>query len=458
MNAHGGRSRRVPGIIIAAVAAFSLITTAAANAVVIPTDDLPSLAAAIAPAGTITAASQAFDYACVADDATTPEDESLCPSGVADSFLGGFPTEGTSYGILTTGNAALADDANSAPDTGYPWGTNNPAWGDKAHDWNTYSFALAPATTSCLAFDFRFYSDEFPEFIGSQFNDAFIAQLGTPTITLDPVTGAINAPGNFASGPGYIISVNDSGPSATSAEAAAGTTYDGATALLTARTPVTPGAANVLNLSIFDQGDSIYDSAVFVDNLRYETIDPAKCKSVALDPAEGTIGVTPPVGAKIKLSGDKSTLTFPLACDLPPGPFSCSVTGAAGFVPTPGRNVSARAAMLAAIPLATGSVTIPANTTGVLSMKTTTKGVAAIKAAIKKPAKLKAKAKKLLKKAKLLRAQGKIAAAKILEAKAAKLIKRAKKLARKPLGVINVKVTNPGNGVSKVFKTILKRP
>ena len=51
------------------------------------------------------------------------------------------------------------------------------------------------------------------------------------------------------------------------AEFAAGTTYDGATPALTAATPLTPGMHS-LYLSIFDQGDHVYDSAVFVDNLR----------------------------------------------------------------------------------------------------------------------------------------------------------------------------------------------
>jgi hypothetical protein len=135
------------------------------------------------------------------------------------------------------------------------------------------------------------------------------------------------------------------------------------------------------------------------------------------------------------------------------------VSGSAGFIPTPGKAVSARsAAMMAAVPLASGSVTIAPNSNGTLVMPTTAKGIKAIKAAIKKPAKLKAKARQLLKKAKELRAQGKIAQAKELEAKAAKLITRAKKLARKPLGVIKTTITNPDNGVSKIFKTTLKRP
>ncbi len=76
---------------------------------------------------------------------------------------------------------------------------------------------------------------------------------------------AVNAPGNFAfDGGGNLISVNTADFSAAEA---AGTTYDGATPLLRAATPITPGPHSIY-LSIFDQGDSGYDSTVFLDALR----------------------------------------------------------------------------------------------------------------------------------------------------------------------------------------------
>ena len=68
-----------------------------------------------------------------------------------------------------------------------------------------------------------------------------------------------------------------------------------------------------LYLTIFDQGDAILDSAVFLDNLRFETIDAAKCKSLAVDPYDGLTGVSPVAGNPPKLSKDKSTLTFPVS-------------------------------------------------------------------------------------------------------------------------------------------------
>jgi hypothetical protein len=463
-------------MLVAGVATFSLVTAAAANAVITTTNDAPTLAGALAPAGLVTGSGLAQAYTCVADDpGTTDFDESLCPSAVSDTPLAGFPTEGTTYDILTTGNAALADDPNVSPDDGYAWTTSNPAMGSSVYDWQTYRFDLAPATTGCLAFDFKFLSDEFPEFINSQFNDAFIAQLGGANVSVDPTTGVINAPGNFAAGAGDMISVNASGPSATSAASSAGTIYDGSTNGLIARTPVTPGVPVSLYLTLFDQGDHIYDSAVFLDNLRYETIAPTKCKSLALDPYEGLTGVTP-LAAGPAFTAGYTALNLPLSCDLPPGSVQCTVNGAAAFTATAGRTVArtgrdARAIILP-VALAAGSATIPANTNGVLSMPTTPAGVAAVKAAIAKPALLKhqakllkKKAKKLLKKAQQLRAEGKIAKAKKLEKQAARLIKRAKRLIKranilltKPLGTITTTVTNPSNGAAFTITSVLPRP
>ena len=62
-----------------------------------------------------------------------------------------------------------------------------------------------------------------------------------------------------------------------SAAQASGTTYDGATRPLSANAQVTPGA-HTLYLSIFDQGDNDYDSAVFLDNLRFTNVTPQQCQ------------------------------------------------------------------------------------------------------------------------------------------------------------------------------------
>lgn len=458
-------SRRI--VVIAGLTTLGLVTSsAAALATVTTSNNVVSVATALAAPGMVTGAAQAITYPCAPDDPLTVEvDPGPCPTAVSDSLLAGFPTEGATYAILTTGDAALADDPNGAANTGESLGTTNPAMGASVFDWNTYRIDLPPAGTSCLAFDFKFLSDEFPEFVNSSYNDAFIAQLGAPAVTIDP-TGAINAPGNFAAGAGDMISVNASGPSATSAEAAAGTTYDGATTTLTARTPVTPGATNSLFLTLFDQGDSAYDSAVFVDNLRYDTVAAAKCKSLALDPFEGTTGITLTQGAAPTLAPNLSSLSVPVDCALPPGSFSCTVSATAGFNATVGKSFVNR---VATVPLATGSGTIPADTSGVLVLPTTPEGIAAVKDAISGPKKLKKKAKKATKKAKKLKkkaatikgtpkAKKLLKQAKKLTKKAAKLRKRARILAKKPLGTVTIVITNPSNNTSSTITASLSRP
>ena len=102
-----------------------------------------------------------------------------------------------------------------------------------------------PEGANCLSFDFKFLSDEFPEWVNTEYNDAFIAELGTSTWTTSGST--ISAPDNFAFDPsGDVISINSSGNTAMSDTEASGTTYDGATPRLSAATQVTPGAHSLV--------------------------------------------------------------------------------------------------------------------------------------------------------------------------------------------------------------------
>jgi uncharacterized repeat protein (TIGR01451 family) len=201
------------------------------------------------------------------------------PHGTEDMPLDGFPTDGATFAILTTGNAALADQPNSAGDSGADDSGGNVRGNS---DWDVSILRIdldVPALANCLSIDFRFLSDEFPEWVGSSFNDAFIAELDSSTWTTNGST--ITAPDNFAFDPSSNpISINAAGMTSMTAANAAGTTYDGATPLLSASTPITPGPHS-LYLSIFDQGDRGIDSAVFLDRLVLSTTDPGACQAGA---------------------------------------------------------------------------------------------------------------------------------------------------------------------------------
>jgi hypothetical protein len=190
-------------------------------------------------------------------------------AAVSTTRLAGFPRRGSSFAILSSGNARLADDPNDSPDSGSSSGGPRIRG---ARDVLIVRFHLrVPEGANCLSFNFRFLSEEFPEFVNDDFNDAFIAELGDSTWDAGSETNpTITAPRNFAvDRKGNPIRVNAIGDTTVRARYAKGTTYDGATRLLRASTPVKPGR-EILYLSIFDQGDRIFDSAVFVDDLRAE--------------------------------------------------------------------------------------------------------------------------------------------------------------------------------------------
>jgi hypothetical protein len=281
---------------VAVVASLALGVTESLAAVTPATND-PAGAGTIAdaikaPATTVGAAR--FD--AVPPQGTTP-------NGIADAPLGpAFPTNGSTFGILTSGNVNLADDPNDIPDAGEGLGSEPVRVA--ALDATILAVPVTvPGGMNCLGIDFQFLSEEFPEFVGQSKNDAFIAELDTSDWTTT-AGGASppEAPNNFAfDAAGAVVSVNSTGPTSVTAARAAGTTYDAATQLLTARTTVTPGQHTVY-LSIFDQGDSVYDSAVFLDNLVVSFVaDPGQnCK-------EGAVPTGPEVDPPIDPDGDGIT-------------------------------------------------------------------------------------------------------------------------------------------------------
>ena len=191
------------------------------------------------------------------------------PHGTSDA-LSFFPSNGSTFAILTTGNVNFADDANTEEDIGLSLGGDN-VRGDTDFDVTILKLDLnVPSGPNCLLLDFAFYSDEFEEFVGDIYNDAFIAELDSSTWTTSGST--ISAPNNFAfDSTGDVVSINSTGATSMSLGNAAGTTYDGATVRLRAATPIGSGAHSLF-LSVFDQGDLIYDSATFIDNVQLVTV------------------------------------------------------------------------------------------------------------------------------------------------------------------------------------------
>lgn len=233
-------------------------------------------------------------------------------AGTQTGALGSsFPQEGTSFGILATGLVESADD----PDT------NNGETLGGGGEFDDVSFQLdglntaagqdaveltlvlnAPVASDCLLFRFAFYSEEFPDFVNQGFNDTFVALLNGSNIAFDTNNNPIDVNTNFGFDPA------DPNPNT-------GTTYDGTTGLLEAAGPVVGGTTNTLVLHIEDQGDSILDSAVFLDKLRFVfTGDQCEPGAQQVDPV---LTLTPdtaqnPIGTQHTVTATVLTGPFPV--------------------------------------------------------------------------------------------------------------------------------------------------
>ncbi len=130
------------------------------------------------------------------------------PNGVSTSVLGGFPIDGASYGILTSGNVSSVDQPGTLADTGDGGGHVR---GNTDYDVSILRIDLSvPQQANCLTFNFKFLSEEYPSFVGSGFNDAFVAELDTSDWTTSGST--ISAPHNFAfDATNNVVSVNSTG-------------------------------------------------------------------------------------------------------------------------------------------------------------------------------------------------------------------------------------------------------
>lgn len=254
--------------------------------------------------------------------------------------LTGFPTNGETFGILSSGDVNEIGSQLTNEDEGTSWAFQEHfpllplERGPAAQDWTVLRLNVnVPSGDDCLALDYRFLSEEYPEYVGSEFNDAFIAEVDTTSWKVEE-EGAIVRPNDFAASPeGAPISVNGVGPTAMSPVESEGTYFDAATGLVTTKTPITPGAHSIY-LSIFDASDQILDSAVFLDNLRFVSESPETCKppvgkELTIPSSTPTSSPTPPPSneftlgpsVKFKSGGTKATLTVVV-----PGPGTVTAT------------------------------------------------------------------------------------------------------------------------------------
>jgi hypothetical protein len=314
---------------LAVLVAIGLLATAAPSGATVAATNVGPTALAAMTGGATTFGGATPDFLLMPPNAQL-EVPTAFPVGVGDAALPPFPRLGSTYAVLTSGDARTADQPTGSSSTDDGATPNIVNRGDTAYDATIFrvpNFTVPPEMT-CLSFDFRFLSAEYPDYITSEFNDAFIAELAQGAgNSLWTTSGAAiqGLDNNFAFDiSGQPVTIKSTGPRSMSPSEAAGTPYGGATAPLRAQTPVVAGTQHTLYLSILDQSDGILDTAVFVDNLTFSTRPAAQCTPGALALGPAVAISSPSVGATVAtstptLSGSSSS-TGPVTVRIYAGP------------------------------------------------------------------------------------------------------------------------------------------
>ncbi|MBS1637382.1 MAG: choice-of-anchor L domain-containing protein [Bacteroidetes bacterium] len=184
-------------------------------------------------------------------------------------------TSGTIYNAVgpnNVGNKTTYFGAQNTPDT-YPLLTNYT--GKTIYEYCEFEFDIIPQGDT-IKFDFVFASEEYEEWVGSQYNDVFGFFISGPGITGDAGAGVYH---NIALLPSSttavtINNVNQNTNTAYYQNNNNGTSvqYDGFTKGLKAVSKVTPCATYHLKLIVADASDKLWDSGVFIEKISSNNI------------------------------------------------------------------------------------------------------------------------------------------------------------------------------------------
>lgn len=225
------------------------------------------------------------------------------PPRFGDAFL---PREGSAMLALSTGAArAKGTPSYAAPSPGLDKGYESSAIAElsnaikvcpgvtvrKPHDAIALRLEVrVPSNTDRFAFDFAFFTADWPSALCDEFNDRFGVLLSTDGSALPAVNIALDPAGDVITGNSSLLDVCTcpggppcslgarTFPCSKSGATMAGTGFDegaptgythAATGWRTAMGQVTPGSTITLQFSIFDAGDGLSDSSVLIDALRF---------------------------------------------------------------------------------------------------------------------------------------------------------------------------------------------
>jgi hypothetical protein len=209
------------------------------------------------------------------------------PANLHMGILDGFGTnvttrEGARMLALSSGTARDASDpgfcshscgengSGSAP-PGFPQPVPGCPVGDSVYDDVGLQLQLrAPTNATGYRFEFKFYSNEYPEWVCDEYNDQFIALVAPAPMGSQNGNISFDSAGNPVSVNIAFFDVCQGCPLGTGELQGTGFgNAEGGTSWLQTTAPVTGGEEISLRFATWDTGDEAFDSTTLIDNFEW---------------------------------------------------------------------------------------------------------------------------------------------------------------------------------------------
>lgn len=268
----------------------------------------------------------------------------------ANRALGRFDATGTNLGItsgiiMTTGNITGNSNGPKGPNNSASAGEDNGTGGysvltnivgNTTHNASVLSFDFQTCSDS-IEFRYIFGSEEYPEYVGSQFNDVFgffisgpgfngmqnIARLPNGSVVAinnvnnGNTTPAQGVPVTGPSNPQFFVN-NGNGSQSPYNQSNIYIQYDGYTKVLTAKAKIECSATYRLTLAIADVGDAFFDSGIFLEAKSFKASDPVKVSYTLSENyfGEPNVLAEPCTHATVKVERTNCNINQPLTLHL----------------------------------------------------------------------------------------------------------------------------------------------
>ncbi len=192
-----------------------------------------------------------------------------------------IPTDGSTFALFSTGRADLVLATSNGLNPGNERGNWFQAgqYGNPRDEANLQLQLRVPAFMHYLYYDVQFFTVEYPDYVGTQYNDQLTITVNSPSkgvssyiINVNGGDFVLNARDTALLGTGYNLFAQDNSPSGVDwlqTTPNSNGVDAGASALIGREHPVSPGEIITLTIDLKDEGDNQFDSMAFFDNLRF---------------------------------------------------------------------------------------------------------------------------------------------------------------------------------------------